>query len=354
MSHVHDAVIVGAGFGGMGAAIQLRRMGYDDLLILEREDDLGGTWHVNRYPGLAVDIPSATYSYSFEPNPHWSRLFAPGAELKAYATHVADKYDLRRHMRFGTVVDGARWDEDTSTWEVTLGDGSTERGRYLLTATGFLSQPRMPDIAGIDDFAGDVVHTDPVGRRRRARGQADRHHRHRRDRRTADPQAREGGRPPDRLPAHAHLRQPQARRQRAGPGAQGVRPGPADPEGGATGRHLDPRGDDGRRRAALPEPAVGQRGRQGGLRAAPQAPDQGPGAPGEADARLRLRLQAPDVLQQLLPGVHQGRTSTSRRQRSTTSTRPGSSPRTAGGPTSTSSSWPPASTSGTRTSRRSR
>src|SRR6188472_4293887 len=104
MGHVHDAVIVGAGFGGMGAAIQLRRMGYDDLLILEREDDLGGTWHVNRYPGLAVDIPSATYSYSFEPNPHWSRLFAPGAELKRYAEHVADRYDLRRHMRFDTVV----------------------------------------------------------------------------------------------------------------------------------------------------------------------------------------------------------------------------------------------------------
>ncbi|RHW27923.1 NAD(P)/FAD-dependent oxidoreductase [Nocardioides immobilis] len=159
MTHVHDAVIVGAGFGGMGAAIQLRRMGYDDLLILEREDDLGGTWHVNRYPGLAVDIPSATYSYSFEPNPHWSRLFAPGPELKAYATHVADKYDVRKHMRFGIVVEGARWDEDASVWEVTLADGSTERGRYLLTATGFLSQPRMPDIAGIDEFAGEVIHT---------------------------------------------------------------------------------------------------------------------------------------------------------------------------------------------------
>jgi cation diffusion facilitator CzcD-associated flavoprotein CzcO len=159
MSHVHDAVIVGAGFGGMGAAIQLRRLGYDDLLILEREDDLGGTWHVNRYPGLAVDIPSSTYSYSFEPNPHWSRLFAPGAELKAYATHVADKYDIRRHMRFGVVVDSAEWDETRSCWEVTLADGSVERGRYLLTATGFLSQPRMPDIAGIGTFAGDVVHT---------------------------------------------------------------------------------------------------------------------------------------------------------------------------------------------------
>lgn len=159
MSEIHDAIIVGAGFGGMGAAIQLRRMEYDDLVILEREDDLGGTWHVNRYPGLAVDIPSSTYSYSFEPNPHWSRLFAPGAELKRYADQVADKYDLRRHMRFGVVVTGAEWDEDTATWVVSLEDGSTLRGRYLLTATGFLSQPRMPDIAGIDEFAGEVVHT---------------------------------------------------------------------------------------------------------------------------------------------------------------------------------------------------
>ena len=88
---VHDAVIVGTGFGGMGAAIALRRLGIDDIVMLDREDDLGGTWHVNRYPGLAVDIPSATYSYSFEPNPYWSRLYAPGAELKAYCDHVGDQ-----------------------------------------------------------------------------------------------------------------------------------------------------------------------------------------------------------------------------------------------------------------------
>ncbi len=157
--HVHDAIIVGAGFGGMGAAIQLRRLGYDDLVILEREDDLGGTWHVNRYPGLAVDIPSSTYSYSFEPNPHWTRLFAPGAELKKYAEHVADTYDLRRHMRFGAVVEQAMWDDASQTWTVALADGSTEVARFLLTATGFLSQPKLPDIAGIDSFAGDVVHT---------------------------------------------------------------------------------------------------------------------------------------------------------------------------------------------------
>ncbi|NED61292.1 FAD-dependent oxidoreductase, partial [Streptomyces sp. SID10244] len=89
----HDVMIVGAGFGGMGAAIELKRLGIDDIAILEREDDLGGTWHVNHYPGLAVDIASVTYSYSFEPNPYWSRLFAPGVELKQYAEHVADKYD---------------------------------------------------------------------------------------------------------------------------------------------------------------------------------------------------------------------------------------------------------------------
>src|SRR5690349_24635298 len=103
MSNHYDAVIVGAGFGGIGAAIQLARLGHTNLLILEREEDLGGTWHVNRYPGLAVDIPSSTYSYSFEPNPYWSRLFAPGPELKRYAGHVADKYGLRKWMRFGAV-----------------------------------------------------------------------------------------------------------------------------------------------------------------------------------------------------------------------------------------------------------
>ncbi len=157
--HVHDAVVVGAGFGGMGAAIQLRRNGYDDLVILERESDLGGTWHVNRYPGLAVDIPSSTYSYSFEPNPHWSRLFAPGSELKAYASHVADTYDLRRLMRFDTVVKSATWDEERELWQVDVENGEPLHARFLLTATGFLSQPRLPDITGIESFAGAVVHT---------------------------------------------------------------------------------------------------------------------------------------------------------------------------------------------------
>ncbi|MGW4631315.1 flavin-containing monooxygenase [Nocardia sp. NPDC004415] len=154
-----DAVVVGAGFGGIGAAIELDRLGLRDFVILEREDDLGGTWHVNRYPGLAVDIASVTYSYSFEPNPFWSRLFAPGAELKKYAEHVADKYGLRARMRFGTVVDGARWDEDNEQWVVSVAGGETLTARYLLTATGFLSQPYTPPFPGIESFAGKIIHT---------------------------------------------------------------------------------------------------------------------------------------------------------------------------------------------------
>jgi cation diffusion facilitator CzcD-associated flavoprotein CzcO len=155
----HHAIVVGTGFGGMGAAISLKRLGIEDFVMLEREDDLGGTWHVNRYPGLAVDIASVTYSYSFEPNPWWSHWYARGPELKAYAEHVADRYDLRRHMRFGTVVEQAVWDEAAQEWEVRVTGGERLRATYLITATGFLSQPKKPDIAGVEDFAGTVLHS---------------------------------------------------------------------------------------------------------------------------------------------------------------------------------------------------
>ncbi|OAN26376.1 flavin-containing monooxygenase [Mycolicibacterium iranicum] len=155
----YDVIVVGAGFGGMGAAIQMKKMGYEDILILDREDDLGGTWHVNHYPGLAVDIPSPTYSYWFEPNPYWSRLYAPGSELKQYAEHVADKYDIRRHMRFNSPVDGAAWDDDAKLWHVVLSGGETLTAQFLITATGYLSQPRKPDIPGIEDFGGRILHS---------------------------------------------------------------------------------------------------------------------------------------------------------------------------------------------------
>lgn len=155
----HEAIIVGTGFGGMGAAIQLQSQGIRDFVMLDRNEDLGGTWHVNHYPGLAVDIPSFTYSFSFELNPDWSRLYAPGDELKEYSDHIADKYNLRPAMRFNHRVEGADYDEDGGYWTVRVADREPLTGRILILATGFLSQPHKPDIPGIDDFAGRVIHT---------------------------------------------------------------------------------------------------------------------------------------------------------------------------------------------------
>lgn len=155
----YEAIIVGTGFGGMGAAIQLDRDGIRNFLLLDRNDDLGGTWHVNSYPGLAVDIASFTYSYSFEPNPNWSRLYARGAELKKYSEHVADKYDLRRRMRFNATVERTVFDEQGQFWTVHVAGQKPITTRLLILATGFLSQPKMPDIPGINTFAGKVIHT---------------------------------------------------------------------------------------------------------------------------------------------------------------------------------------------------
>ncbi len=155
----HEAVIVGTGFGGMGAAIELKRLGITDFVMLDRADDLGGTWHLNHYPGLQVDIPSVSYSYSFEPNPFWSRRYCPGPEIKSYAHHVADKYGLRRHMRFNTSVNRAEFNQDGKFWTIYPDGGAPITARFLLLATGFLSQPKKPDIPGIETFTGKVVHT---------------------------------------------------------------------------------------------------------------------------------------------------------------------------------------------------
>jgi cation diffusion facilitator CzcD-associated flavoprotein CzcO len=154
----HEIVVVGAGFSGIGLGIQLKQAGFRDFRILDAADDIGGVWHHNRYPGVAVDIPSTTYSYSFERNPSWSRLFAPGAELKRYAEHCVDKYGLRRHIQLHTKVDRTVFDERDNVWHV-----HTDRGlivaRFLIGAVGPLDQPKNPDIKGINDFRGELVHT---------------------------------------------------------------------------------------------------------------------------------------------------------------------------------------------------
>lgn len=155
----HEVVIVGAGFGGMGAAIALRRIGIQSIAILERNSEVGGTWHANTYPGIAVDIASVTYSYSFEQNPYWSRRFAPGRELAAYAQHIADKYDLRRHVRFGQNVEKVVYDEQHKLWTIEVTGQAPLSARVLVLATGYLSRPKLPDIPGIEHFAGKVIHT---------------------------------------------------------------------------------------------------------------------------------------------------------------------------------------------------
>ncbi|MFC5183209.1 flavin-containing monooxygenase [Actinomadura harenae] len=158
-----EIVVVGAGFSGLCVGIQLLRRGIRDFVILDAAESVGGVWRHNTYPGVAVDIPSATYSYSFEPNPSWSRAFAPGEEVRAYAEHCATEYGLRPHLRLNTRVERAVFDEDAHRWRITTSGGETSDGeldaRFLVCAVGPLDQPKDPDIPGLADFAGRIVHT---------------------------------------------------------------------------------------------------------------------------------------------------------------------------------------------------
>lgn len=155
----HEVIIVGAGISGLGAAIQLKADGIDDILILERSQDVGGTWRDNRYPGIAVDITSFTYSFSYEQNPNWSRVFAPGAELYQYTRRVASKYGVYPHIRFGVNVNKAHFDALSHCWRIVLDDGEQLTARHLVSAGGGLISPKLPDIEGLDEFEGELVHT---------------------------------------------------------------------------------------------------------------------------------------------------------------------------------------------------
>jgi cation diffusion facilitator CzcD-associated flavoprotein CzcO len=150
--------IVGAGFGGIGTAIRLREAGYEDLVILERDDGLGGTWWANTYPGCACDVAAHLYSFSFALNPDWSRFFAPQAEILDYLRNVARDRGIEPLIRFGTEVTGARWDEHASRWRV-----ETDRGAFsaqvLVSAAGGLTEPKLPTVPGLDSFAGTTFHS---------------------------------------------------------------------------------------------------------------------------------------------------------------------------------------------------
>jgi len=151
-------LIIGAGFSGLGAAIRLTRSGHTDLVVLERADDVGGTWRHNTYPGCRCDVQSNLYSYSFEPKPDWSETFPSQPELWEYLRAVTRKHRLERYLRFGHEVTGARWDAVAGRWQVATSKGEFS-ARYLVAGVGALVEPSLPDIPGIESYAGTVMHS---------------------------------------------------------------------------------------------------------------------------------------------------------------------------------------------------
>ena len=155
----HEVAVVGAGFSGIGAAIKLDKAGFRDFVLLEDAGGVGGAWHWNTYPGVGVDIPSFSYQFSFETSPNWSRVYAPGEELKAYAEHCVDKYGLRGRLRLNTKVVALEWDAEGHLWRLSTGGGDEVTARFVVGATGVFSQPQPPDVPGVGDFAGTTMHT---------------------------------------------------------------------------------------------------------------------------------------------------------------------------------------------------
>ena len=150
------AIVVGAGMAGLLAAIRLIERG-DEVVVLEKGDEIGGTWRENRYLGLTCDVPAHAYTYSFAPNPDWSRYFASGSEILDYFRGVTDRFGLRDHIRFGQDVVSTRWID--GGWTAQTRSGETCRGDVLIAATGVLHYPRFPEIAGLESFAGDCFHS---------------------------------------------------------------------------------------------------------------------------------------------------------------------------------------------------
>lgn len=154
-----EVLIVGAGISGIGAGIELLRRGHSSFLLLEAEQQLGGTWRDNTYPGVAVDIPFSAYCYSFETDYPWSRIFPAGSEILDYVRHCSEKYGIPPHIRYDSKVLRSQFDADSDSWSTLLSSGVVLRSRYVISATGLLSQPKLPDIPGLDSFAGNTMHS---------------------------------------------------------------------------------------------------------------------------------------------------------------------------------------------------
>jgi cation diffusion facilitator CzcD-associated flavoprotein CzcO len=154
-----DVVVVGTGFSGLGMAIQLKKNGRDDFVILEKAADVGGTWRDNTYPGCACDIQSHMYSFSFEQNPAWTRSFSAQQEIWDYLRRVADKYQLREHINFGVELTGARWDNESCRWTVATKQGDEYVCRFLVAGIGALHIPQIPELPGLASFRGAMFHS---------------------------------------------------------------------------------------------------------------------------------------------------------------------------------------------------
>ena len=157
------AIILGAGFSGLGMGIRLNELGMDKYIVIERHKRLGGTWYANQYPGCACDVPSNLYSFSFEPNPKWSHFFGRQPEIAEYLEHCANKYDLRRHIQFDTTLTEMRWIVDRQVWQVTTKSNDVEKkyyARFIMGGYGPLSNASYPtNIPDIDQFQGQMCHT---------------------------------------------------------------------------------------------------------------------------------------------------------------------------------------------------
>ena len=152
-------VIIGGGFGGIGMGIELKKAGIHSFVIIERAGEVGGTWRDNTYPGCACDVASDVYSFSFEPNPNWSRAYSPAAEIQQYILHCTEKYGIRPHLKLNTSVNAASFDESTGLWSVQTSAGETLRARAVVSAVGGLVEPSYPKIKGLDKFEGPTLHT---------------------------------------------------------------------------------------------------------------------------------------------------------------------------------------------------
>ena len=154
-----SVLIVGTGFSGLGMGIKLKEAGIESFTILERANDVGGTWRDNNYPGCACDVQSHLYSFSFEPNPNWTRMFARQPEIKAYLQHCAQKYALLPHIRYDSEVVRAEYDEAAAMWTVTTRKGEVHRANVLVSGMGGLSTPAYPTLKGLENFKGKTFHS---------------------------------------------------------------------------------------------------------------------------------------------------------------------------------------------------